>query len=485
MAQSRKRRVELYFVLYLVALVLLLPDKPLPLGTSVSVPSDLRLDLQPERVRLECQLIKDTAGGLRLRKLDSENVIRYSGDVSDLQFRARVEDVASGQVLTIEAGSSPSALFELIAQPERQAVVFRWKPDLRDPVARTFRVTVLGSAMPPSLGGPNANDANALPSGLRINGSTQFVLATVVTDETGAPFQPGRTITDTLRIIQQDGGALGSFWMEAARDVLTSAPLQQWRMRLSIGGADPLRDLQGLPQVRATSSDALVERYLDTAARTIVIKGRAPRTGSYSVTVSARRKDGQLAETTFMVQAIALQGVQIAEVMYPGIEYIIDPRLPELANTEAVLLDGSREVMSVRSGKMRFTPKLSDTGRTLTFVRMIDDERVESATSISIRSFPAPEIRDVKDFGSGDRKKVIVKFYGDRNKDRPSLEVIDGNARSPRKLYGNIHPANSDDANGYAWIEEFEVSRKDGSKPFTFVVQAMSPTGKKSALWKE
>jgi hypothetical protein len=484
MSRPRRRRIEIYFILYLVALVLLLPDGP-PHPPGPTVPADLRLDLQPERVRLEAQIVRDTAGGLRLRSLDSVNVIRYSGDVNDLQVQARIEDVASGQVLSLEPGST-SSLFELQAQPERQAVVFRWHPVVTDGQPRILRVTINGSASPSGLRSGTLADADALPPGLRINGSTQFVLSTVVTDETTAPSLTFIPQVDTLRIFQSDGrGPLGAFWLEAARDVVSTTPLQPWSMRMSMGGADPLRDLDGMPQVRTNMNGVEVERYLDSAARMLVVRGRAPRSGSYTVTVQARRRDGQGAEASFLVQAMPMAGVNVVDVMYPGIEYVIDPQLPDVPGVQAAILDGQREVVSVRAGKLRWTPKLTDTSRAFSFVRLVDGQQTEAPQSIRVRSFPPPEIRDVKDFGSGDRKKVIVKFYGDRNRDRPTLEVTDGNARPPRKLFGNLHQADPGESPAVTWIEEFEVSRKDPSRPFAFVLQARDPQGRLSALWKE
>lgn len=486
MSLQRRRRVELYFVLYLVALVLLLPEKPVGQGSTATLPSDLRFDLQPERVRLECKLVRDTAGRLRLMSLDSLNVIHYSGEPDDIQVFARVEDVSSGQVLNIEKGRSNGGLFELVPQPQRQAILFTWRPNLADATPRMLRVTLTASAKPPVLGGPNASDNDRLPAGLRINGATQFVLATTVADETGSQLQFGNTTTDTIRIVQQNGSALlGSFWMEAARDMITATPMQPWSMRLSIGGADPLRDLQGMPQVRSSSSDNPVERYLDTAARTIVVRGKAPRNGSYTVSATALRKDGQVAETSFTIQAVPLPSINIADQMFPGVEYVIDPMLPNVQDAEAVILDGQREVVSVRAGKLRFTPHAADTGKTYQFVRLIGGQRAEVPQNIRIRSFPAPEIRDVKDFGTNDKKKVIVKFYGDRNKDRPTLDVVEGNARTPRKLFGNIHAADANESPTITWIEEFEVSRKDAGKPFSFVLVAKSPSGLSSMPWRE
>ncbi len=484
-ARPRRRRIEVYFILYLVALVLLLPDSPQRTTSVATVPTDLSLDLQPERVRLECQLIRDSAGGLRLRNLDSVNVIRYSGDVENIQVVARIEDVLTGQILTLEPGNSATSLFQLVPQPDRQAVLFRWSPDLTGGMPRTLRVTVTGTAMPPATGGPNASDADLLPQGLRISGSTQFVLATTIVDESGAPSRPYQLFVDTLRVIERDGRSLGNFWVVASKDVVSAAPLQPWSVRLSMGGADPLRDLDGMPQVRTTVPGVDIERFLDTAARSVVLRGRAPRTGSYVVMVNARRRDGEVAEASFVVQSISLPAVNVPDVMYPGVEYSFDAHVPDVASAQALIMNGNVEVASTRSGKLTWMPRPSDTGKVYYFVRHIDGQQTEAPRPISIRSFPPPEIRDVKDIGSGDKKKVVVKFFGDRNQDRPILEVLEGNARTPRKLFGNQHAANPNESPKVSWIEEFEISRRDPSKPFVFVIQARDPRGRVSGIWVE
>lgn len=483
---SRKRRVEIYFVLYVVALVLLLPEpQNTEQHTVVTVPTDLSLILQPERVRLECSLLRDSAGGLRVRALDSVNIIRYNSGLDEVQIQARIEDVVTGHTLVIDPASTTSPMFELIPQTHRSAVLFRWHPDVTDGTPRTLRVTITGTAAPPGIRGPNSADADNLPAGLRLSGTTQFVLSTVVADDVPATYRPAAAVVDTLRIVQSTGRtSLGSFWMEAARDVITIPSQQQWTMRVSIGGADPVRDLESLPQVRA-SNGADVERYLDSAARTVIVRGRAPRNGSYTVTVSGKRRDGQYAQTQFVVQTLTLAPVRVADQMYPGIEYTIDTKLTDQPNALAVILDGQREVARSEMGTLRFSPKHSDTGKTFLFVRLVEGERAETPQTIRISSFPPPEIRDVKDYGSGDKKKVIVKFYGDRNRDRPTLVVLDGNVRMPKKLFGNLHQADMSEVPPISWIEEFEISRRDNAQPFSFTIQARDAKGAVSAIWKE
>ena len=483
-----RRRIEIYFILYLVALVFLLPKGAPERNEGVAtVSSDMRLDMQPERVRLECTFVRDTSGTLRLQHLDSMNVIRYSGDFTDLSVRARIEDMETGQILTIDPGESSTPLFSIEPQRDRQAVVFRWRPDMMDAMPRTFRVTILGSGAPAGTGGPNSADADGLPAGLRINGSTQFVLAQTVNRDAGSSLLAGRTIVDTLVRMQVVGGEpLGEFWVQPGRDSIMTAPNVEWTNRISIGGADPSRDLASMPDIFVDRNDVYVDRYVDASQNTLVVMGRAPRSGSYTVTVRARRKDGRQASGSFRVAAVPMPAPYLPDQIYPGIAYAIDPKLPEdLRGASAVVRIGDREIAEVRGGTLRFEVDRRDEGKTLTFERLIDGVPVGTAVPINIVPLPAPEIRDVRDDGSGGRKKVTVLFYGDRNQNRPLLTVIDGNAKPPRKLFGNIRKAGAGDGPDIAWLEDFIIERKDDSKPFEFKIQAADVRGRKSAVWTE
>lgn len=482
-----RRRIEIYFVLYLVALVLLLPDRKGADGEGVSsIPTDLRLDLQPERVRLECKLGRDSSGAVTLHRLDSTNTIRYVGDVSNLQFRARVEDLSTGDVLNVESGS-PSPFFSLQAQPDRRAVVFTWHPNLRRLLPRTLRVTILGSGTPNI---ESAGGAAALPSGLRVNGSTQFVLATTLTDDaSGSSITASRSRIDTVRIVQVpiggSGADLGQFWLQMSRDSIRTVPTKSWSNRVNIGGADATRDLIGMPEVRVSNPGVVVERSIDSALRMVVIHGKTPRTGSYSVDVIARRRDGQVASTTFVVEAVPMPDVVIPEFVYPDIAYSFDPRLPELQDVEATLSVNGQRIVSTRSGTIKYRPLRRDIGTKLKLDRFVDGEAIGNSHIVEVIDFPAPQIRDVLDFGSGDQKKVIVVFYGSPERDRPKLSITGGNARDVRKLYGNLHAADDSQNPPVTWIEEFTISRKDKSKSFTFSVKATDASGKSSSVWTE
>jgi hypothetical protein len=454
-----------------------------------TVLTNARLEFAPDRMRLLFKVSRDSASNVRVSVLDSVNVIRYTGTVSDLRVSARIEDVESGQVLTIQPDESLTPMFRLEHQPQRNAVVFRWQPALADAMTRTFRVTIIGSGVPHAPSGANGSDTDMLPAGLRMTGSTQFVLNTVVENETptSVVMMPGGR--DTV-VVMRDTGAFGSgqplgeFWIDPARDRINTIVTREWTNRISVGGADPSRDLTGLPRVRILGEQiGDVQRYIDQ--RAIVLKGRSPRSGTITVEVSAQRRDGQTRTAVFTVTAQPLGSVEVPEVMYPNVDYVIDPRLPSVDNARAVVRDGDREVASATDGVLRVRPSMRDTGRTFLFERIVDGTREGATRSIVIRSFGVPVIRDVKRDADPRKRTVIVQFYSsDRSVNRPTLRVVDGNASEPKKLSGYLRAADGQKPTT-SWLEVFEVTQRDPNRPFTFRLQAFDDRGRGSTVWIE
>ncbi len=481
-----RRRIEIYFVLYLVALVLLLPDRPEPGGLRdvAVISSDISLELRPERLKMECTLLQGADGSLQLVRIDSANTIHYSGDLTEVNLRARIEDDRTGQVITLEPGGDANALFQLIPQPERRAVVFVWRPLRADRTSHKFRVTILGTGIPMSDAGPNGGERSALPPGLRVSGSTQFVVETRI-DAAPDVVTLTEVRRDTVVQVLQPGGnqRTGAFWVGAASPTIRVAPGGAWTNRLSFGGAEPMRDLKGLPRVSVNRSGVVVERFLDSTQQAVILRGRALSSGAYTVTVRAERDDGEVRETSFDVETQRVDRPMLPGAVYSGLAYRIDPRLPDAPGVKATLKVDGRAVVSTTDGVLKFQADRDDEGKRLTLERTMDGELMESPLQITIQALPAPEIREVKNTGNGNVKRVIVLYYGDKAANRPTLEIVDGNAAPPQKLFGNQRAADPNDADAMRWLEDFDVRRADGSKPFTFRMRAKDGRGRYSPEW--
>jgi hypothetical protein len=479
-AGRQRKSVEIYFVLYLVALVLLMPDRQDQLldGNSVSA-SQLRMELFPEKVRLECSIERDSLGPVTMTSADTVNVIRYSPAMSRLRVRATIEDVENGQTLTIDDSLPEKSGFASIrVVPERGIITFSWSPLMASMSSKTFRVTLQAT------GAPIQGKGRLLSA----SGSTQFVLTTIVNNQLPPQVIMVGGRTDTLLLQDTSGKQFAEqlsseFWIEPARTTILSAAGKEWINRLSIGGADPARDLQSLPAVRVISGPQVdVVRYVEQ--RTLIVKGKAPVNGTSVIEVSAVRTDGKQARQTFAVQTVVTATPRVPDVVYPGVEIVIDPLLPSVESARAYLRDGSREIVSASAGNVRYRPAPSDTGKVLMFERLIDGQ-VDFSAPIVVRSFPAPVIREIRRGSDANTKTVIVQFYSaDRSVNRPVLKVVDGNATGVRKLAGYLRQADNQKP-AVSWIEVFEVIRKDQSKPFTFRIQAFDERGRGSAVTAE
>ncbi len=130
--RRRKVSVELYFVLYLSAIILLLGTTPLVKkggGDADVEEAIVQLSLRDFKVRAKRAALiypfipagaaVDTAG-LRLRR-DSINLILASGSVADVRFAiVAIRDSASGETLPVECAS--------LAQQGNASAEFRWRP---------------------------------------------------------------------------------------------------------------------------------------------------------------------------------------------------------------------------------------------------------------------------------------------------------------------------------------------------------------------
>lgn len=476
----RRRKVEIYFVLYLAALVLLMPDSRDIVFGAGNGTDELRLDLQPERLRLVCRFAKDTTGAVGITAMDTVNIIRYFGTASDVDVEAVVEDVETGYRIPLADGES-TGLFSLANDPSRSAIRFVWKPMMLEPVGRTFRVTIAATALA----------SNGLQNGPgRVSATTQFVLSTVVDDRPAdRTLVRIESIVDTVYVQQQsvgfnDNGLPDEFWVEPAQTRIIQLAGTRWSNRLVVSGADLKRDLMGLPiarssDVRTANSITVVPGPQDRQA---TVEGIMPQAGTASVDVTIKRRDGQERTVRFSLESRQLAPLKVPSVLYPEIAYDIESRLPELSGqtVSIAMADGERwRVPPTTDSLLRFTPQWSDTGRTYVVKRFVDGNQV-STDAVRVRSFDAPEIVEVSRLADGEARRIVVRFHG-RKENRPTLDVLEGNA-AVRKRYGDLRAANRAERPTISWIEVFDVEPADRSKPFTYRLQAVDRRGARSKV---
>jgi hypothetical protein len=493
--QRRRRRVEIYFVLYIAALVLLLPERNEPMGLSNWVQDQGigSFQLQPEKTTLTCRFVRDSGGTWRIAERDTAVLIRYNGDVTDVSYEFRIEDQRSHQVLSISTGAAaPTQMFTVSANEDLHAADFRWQPDRSDITSKTFLVRVIATATPVvPTSGANSSDA-AVATNIRLRAETQFMVTQVV-DDAEAP----RTIyvitqgtaqaqLDSTRL-STTAAAAGEFWLQSQQQRIVELSGRRWTNRVAVGGADPTLDLARPAAVRIDGDQraaATVSVELDRARRELVVSGVTQATGALSVTVDAVRRDGKSATTSFTVQAEPLPAAVAPDVVYPGLRYVIKTGLPTLSDADvaAVIVENGRVVQRTSDDELVVEPQIGDTGSVWVFERRINGQPVGSSKTIRVSSFPAPLIVNVAagERGGKPYRRITVMYHGSSN--RPSLEVVDGNAQKPRTQFGNHRPADPKERPTVRYYEEFDVFPASSDRPFTFRVRATDARGFTSAV---
>ncbi len=495
---KRRRTIEIYFVLYIAALVMLLPSKtPHDSHTSSKILMDLfrqSFTLQPEKTVLNARLIADSSGN-RILSLDSTNLIVYSGNVKDVQYECTVEDQSLRQKLILVSNQpSVNTLFRLNDFPSRQAIEFRWHPPEHNRMNRSFVVRIKATASPRLQNDSLQQIIEA--TGARITAEAQFSV-NIIFENSGAfssqPIAslPGFQVDSSLNGISptQLGnpslgtGKLGEFSLQPQNAIVKSLAYQQWTNRIFLAGAYTGELRTPTIKIERSKTESGTATISEMRGSEIVVGGSTPDAGTMKVIITAERiADKKEVSVDFTIQPQPLAAPEIARVMYPAQTYSILPNLPMLTNMEvrAVLRDGKTERVSSPQGELfTFTPDISDTQKILMFERYAGAKQIGQSIAIHIEPFPPPEILfDQTTYQSG-VVLVRTRSYGYHNSKRNEvrLEIVEGNASSPKDMRGNVQM----DSKTLAIVQTFRIVPAAGNKPFKFTIRAVDERGKTSA----
>ena len=189
MTKTPKRRtIEIYFILYLAALIFLLPDGSEVFrtgkGTGIKV-FQPEFVLLPDKTTLTCRAIFDSSG-TKIISLDSVNTIFYSGDVEDVKFDFIVEDQTLKNSLTLNSESKPTTKFFRIEEHrDKQAAFFYWTPPTHDQFSKIYLVKVIATAKTKKPD-PNVNSQiEKKNEGKIVKFTTQFSLFVMYANDQG------------------------------------------------------------------------------------------------------------------------------------------------------------------------------------------------------------------------------------------------------------------------------------------------------------
>jgi len=475
----RRRPIEIYFVLYLAALIFLIPknddEKNISAESTFST-FELPFSIRPEKSVLFCRLTIDS-NNITILHLDSINNIFHTGDVDDIKYEFIVEDQVFKQRIRLAANLEQNNRFFSVSENKRdKSSTFSWIPPTDDRMNKSYIVHVLATG-------------KTRGSEQEITARTQFTLVvSYFNRETGLPTSFGDIpmIADELpqNDIIQSQPNLTDFSLSLKHDIVKTVAYQDWDNDIFIlGGLNPINDLLKNPDIIVTNKpennggSVFIANYFSNG---ITLRGKSPGFGTMNVNITLKRKfDNKSASISFNVVPQSIGNAEYPQIMYPALRYVLKPNLPFIAGmeTQAHLKEGERlRASSTGSNEITFTPLLADTGKVLTFERYINNSLIGQKHRITIKNFPPPSLVRLSRAGISVALLQTNSFGYINNRDNVvSKLVLTGNA-----TYKERHGQYRADRTNHTWIQYFEITPKDNTKPFTFKVSAIDRRGEAS-----
>ncbi|MGE5480958.1 MAG: hypothetical protein ACM3U1_11110 [Chloroflexota bacterium] len=480
---KRRRIVDIYFVLYLAALLFLLPDKKPADERSNQKNYSESFTLRAEKNALFAKAYIDS-NGLNVISLDSVNYIYYSGDVEDVNYEFIIEDPAVKRRVSINSDEmSSTRYFRLIEDEENKSASFYWKPpaDARNNAVYSVRVNAVAKSR---------RGADLLSERPQLRASAQFNL--ILNFYEKIPGSSALAATGETAGTRIDGG-MGApqfistnFSFNLQNYEIRALAGQRWQNSIFSAGADLKMDLSEAPKIRINNTPqnnggTVYLKSLNPGG--IVLEGVAPSYGESRVNVAFRQKfTGREVEMEFKVAPQMLKSPQYDKVMYPDRNYTIQLNMPFVSGQEssAQLKSGDGRNVYASSeggGELAFTPSASDTGKTIYLERYVDGKLFGQRYPIQIKSYPPPEVVRLIDFGAKTVRLQTAAYGAFAGRENYVVRLeLEGNAR-----YRELNGQATLDRASMQYVQIFEITPIDTEKPFEFNVTAVDRRGSRSA----
>ncbi len=492
-SKRRKRIVEIYFILYLAALVFILPDSSFKSGNGNSrdVIGDFAsgFSLIPEKTSMVCKVVVDP-NGQKIISFDSVNTIFYTGDFEDVQFEFIFEDQTTKQTISLIPGRTQTIkFFRVVEIPEKKAAMFFWQPHQLERLNNTYLVRVVATAKSKRIFG------GKIPEQFTYKASTSFALLVVLVnattgEQTIAQGSVQQTPQGQFPFFNENGViptgfGVGKISLTTPTSNISAIAYQQWTNTVYASNVNLASDaevkLNLYPEPKNNGGDA---KIVDKKPDYILIQGITPSSGKLTVEVYAKRKyDGQEVRTSFVVIPQQIEEPRFKQYIYPGQTDTIELKLPLLGSeVKAVIRDGDVvRASSYKGGMLYFTPEISDTGKRLTFERYVDNRLYGQTYYIYVLDFPAPKMYDV--IVRPQREvEIITQSFGFVNRERNEivkLEISGNVAERYLDMRGKIQDFTG---NPPYRTQHFLLKPKNPDNPFVFTVVAIDKLGRKSQI---
>jgi hypothetical protein len=482
---QKRKSIEIYFILYLVALVMLISG-----GKDIINKNDdnnqfsgieFPFRIKSEKPLLTCKVITDT-NGQKQCQLDSINYIFDYGNVKDVKYEFVVEDAELKHRILLSNNEIGNQIFSFIYDDKNRTVIFRWYPNIENAINKTFNVYVTATA------------THIGKTSQKLKAKTQFAL--VITNDYLSNTHYEQIVSNNNNISNtfspqsipryyQPQMSPTEFNLKSQAQIIKGIAGDTWENEIVCYGFNPKIDLLKSPviEINNTPNDngaSITSNVLKD--NSIFLKGKVPDVGKSKVLVSVQRK-GDLKEQKiyFDIYPISIQLPNVPSTMFPNIEYSITPNVPSDMNDIASYIKEKENdkvrFRSFNNSIIKFLPNSDDIGKILTFERYYNGKLIGQKYQIKVIDFPSPQITRLSE--KNDNEIILETIsYGIYNGMYNTINEVklSGNAKYTQK-YGKTHINRSK----FEFIEQFLITPNDYSKPFKFNVYIIDQSGKSSS----
>lgn len=448
---NKRHKIEVYFILYLAALILLLPEDQKKSDINNQGHNQITNNsyLQVEKSVLNCK-ISLKGGKLIVADIDSINNILLFGDVYSINYNFEFEN--QNQKYSKISNDDKNSFFTF--KQLKNDIIFKWKPNIIKEIPTSYIVKVTANAI--------KKNNNQLQEFIL---KTQFVINVVLDNnslnnnltldellkngiENNSPnltFSESEIINNINSTSNSSSDLLnpnnrninninnfnnsnnqnqnfeqnnGSFDISAENNIIKSISYNKWKNFIYFYNLNPTKELLNKPEIRVNLENNKDEGFASIAEindKGILLEGKTPGFSNMKVTFSIKRKsDRKEAEIEFIVKPIPISKPSFAKLMYPEKNYLIKPNLPILTSEQVKLYLKDQDKIRYSSnegGDFIFVANQSDTNKTLQLERYVGKELIGEKYNIKVVSYPNPEIIEILKINDNNYQ-VKTKSYG-------------------------------------------------------------------------
>lgn len=466
MTQKKKRtKVEIYFILYLSALILILPDSKKSDEKNDDT-TGIELRLVPERTVLNLRMLKKD-GRNNIVRFDSVNKVFFDGEYDNIDFTYTISDVNRGETVEINELNNSKEQFQISENFQDKFINFKWNPDFNFDYNSTYLVKL--TAVIEKNGKSKTSSTQFTLNTLFLNQVTNQDLVDNQFDTSNFDFNYFNTpLSIPTNLSEMDA--------KVTKNPIITFADNQWINNVIIYNIASIDDLVGPPKVSIRGDSLLggTAKFESSDGNNFVFSGMSPTYDTMKVVVKVRRKaDDSEFSFDFMVIPSPRIAPDIPSVMYVGENYNLNTRLESNTSLDSytIIKSGNTYEKRFNNSQFYFTPDASMLESNATLTRYVENKRLDSYNLI-IKRKPKSVVEyiELKD------SRIIIKtksFSLQRNKNY--VATVKNNANL--KFNDIIGKSYFDD--GYQF-QTFESEKLD--KPInTIEIQLIEKNGQYSA----